>query len=605
MESIPLPRLELARLHEQLGQLFARANPEDDALRAFLQFTLSLVNGSAAIIHRATQSGLQAEALLLSRQAESWSDNLQGEIAANAERAFEENKAILLPLQRTATATILSVPFNGGATAGSGCLSVVLLPGNHALEIFVAILQLLAINLGMWLRQGTVSGSAAQAASQALALPLLIAEVMEEKKELAASLLANRLREILQADTIILATCPEGKRPRTMAISALADFNRQSPAARQIQQVLDECQLHGQALAWPATDWPGEIVSPIIRGLGTEYGSEQALCLPLIDKKGTTSGILVVLWQTLAPVLRADHLRLLTESTRILGSFSRWLSPPEKSAAAKFAQLPRRKKILIGSALFLATIILCGLPVRHTLSADCVLMPRTTRYVVAQFDGILQKVVTEAGMKVKKGERIAQLEGQTIELEISSLQAEIGKSRKLQDVSMVAGQTAAAQIARLEGERLNEKLKLLQLQSTMLTIQSPIDGVIMSGAVEKAEGGPVHKGQTLFEIAPLDQMIVELHVRQEDFQYISKESAVQIRLDSYPGRTWTGMINTIHPKAELKEKGYVFVAQSFLDNRQGDLQPGMNGTATVAAGLRPLAWVIFNKPWTALQKIVR
>ena len=168
---------------------------------------------------------------------------------------------------------------------------------------------------------------------------------------------------------------------------------------------------------------------------------------------------------------------------------------------------------------------------------------------------------------------------------------------------MVAGQTASAQIARLEGERLSEKLRLLQLHSTMLTIRSSIDGVIIRGTVDKAEGGPVSKGQTLFEIAPLAEMIVELHIQQEDFQHVAKDSLVQVGLDSYPGRVWASAIRTIHPKTEPRQGRYVFIARCQLDNPKGELQPGMNGTATVAAGYRPLAWVALNRPWAALRKI--
>lgn len=594
MEAISLPRLELTRLHEQLGRLFADQNPQGEALGTFLQFTLSLVNGSAAVIHRTAIGDLKIEAQLLSKQAESWSDNLQAEIEGNARRAFEGDKAVLVPLQRAATATILSVPFAGGAAFPSGCLSVVLLSGAHALEIFVAILQLLAINLGMWLRQ-----------EPSLDLTRLVAEVMEEKKDLTAPLLVSRLRDLLQADAFIFATCVEGKKPLITAISSLVDFSRQSPAARQIQQVLDECQLHGQILIWPATDMPSAIASPILKVLSTEYGSEQAVCLPVFDRQGKGSGIVVVLWHALTPAQRGKHLRFLADLAPILGSFSKWLRSAERSTASRFTRFSRPKKLILGSVLLAVVAVFCCLPVSHSISTDCVLMPRTTRYVVAQFDGILQKVFKEAGMKVQGGERIAQLDGQAIELEISSLQAEIGKNRKLQDVSMVAGQTASAQIARLERERLTEKLKLLQMQSSMLTIQSPIDGVIISGAVEKAEGGPVRKGQSLFEIAPLDRMIVELHVRQEDFQYIARENGVKISLDAYPGTVFSGVINTIHPKAELKEGSYVFLAQCYLDNQQGSLQPGMNGSAKVAAGIRPLLWVALKKPWTALQKIFR
>ena len=67
----------------------------------------------------------------------------------------------------------------------------------------------------------------------------------------------------------------------------------------------------------------------------------------------------------------------LAASLPILGSLGRWLNPSRRSATSKFAGLPVRMKLIVLSLLLLACIGLCCLPVRHRISADCVLMPLT------------------------------------------------------------------------------------------------------------------------------------------------------------------------------------------------------------------------------------
>ena len=56
-------------------------------------------------------------------------------------------------------------------------------------------------------------------------------------------------------------------------------------------------------------------------------------------------------------------------------------------------------------------------------------------------------------------------------------------------------------------ERLQLTTRLLQDRSRNLIIKSPVDGLVISGDLKRAEGVRLTVGQTLFEVAPLDEMI--------------------------------------------------------------------------------------------------
>ena len=87
-----------------------------------------------------------------------------------------------------------------------------------------------------------------------------------------------------------------------------------------------------------------------------------------------------------------------------------------------------------------------------------------------------------------------------------------------------------AQLAKLEADRLELKTKILELRSNHLEIKSPIDGVVISGDQERAEGAPLTIGQALFEVAPLDKMVVELAIPEDEITHI-KQNFAKSQLD--------------------------------------------------------------------------
>src|SRR6185436_18970478 len=114
-----------------------------------------------------------------------------------------------------------------------------------------------------------------------------------------------------------------------------------------------------------------------------------------------------------------------------------------------------------------------------------------------------------------------------------------------------------------------------------------------------AEGMPLEQGQTLFEVAPLGRMKVEIAVREDDFAYVRPGMKATIQLNAFPLQSFQATIDCIHPRAELREADNVFIAEIELDNPSGVLRPGMRGTAKIAADRYPLGWNLLRRPITA------
>jgi multidrug resistance efflux pump len=174
---------------------------------------------------------------------------------------------------------------------------------------------------------------------------------------------------------------------------------------------------------------------------------------------------------------------------------------------------------------------------------------------------------------------------------------------KKRDAALAAQRFAEAQVAKLEMERLDQKIRVLEHRQQNLSVKCPIDGIVISGDLQRTEGAPLTLGQRLFEVAPLDEMMIEIAVPQDDIAYVARGMEVSMRLDAYGFETWTGVVHQVRPRAQILDEQSVFVAEVRIANADRRLRPGMTGRAKVEAGRAALGWVWLYKPWESLLRL--
>ena len=178
----------------------------------------------------------------------------------------------------------------------------------------------------------------------------------------------------------------------------------------------------------------------------------------------------------------------------------------------------------------------------------------------------------------------------------------LARAEKERDAAMAGHKTSSAQLAELEMRRMQLQMQLLEHRLENLAIRSPIDGIVVAGDLEKAEGAPLTIGQSLFEIAPLERMVCEVSIPEKEIAYVQAGMPAAVHLDACPDRTMEGRLQVIHPQAELRNEESVFVADMELENPQELLRPGMNGSAKVTSGRRSLGWILFHEPWSRVRR---
>jgi RND family efflux transporter MFP subunit len=251
-----------------------------------------------------------------------------------------------------------------------------------------------------------------------------------------------------------------------------------------------------------------------------------------------------------------------------------------------------------------AVVALMFLPVHYKIGCECEIRPVKRRFVAAPYDGTLAKCLVEPGDLVTEGDTLAQLDGRELRWELAGLEADFQRASKSRDAAMAVDNVAEAQQSALEMERLRLKIQLLRHRAENLEIKSPLDGIVITGDLKKTEGAPLEIGQGLFEIAPLDRMIVEVAIPEREILHAKAGMEVRFRVDAAPGREWSGSITKIFPRSELRDQASVYIAEVDLDNRSGMLRPGMKGRARIIASRHALGWNLFHRAHESVSMMV-
>lgn len=423
--------------------------------------------------------------------------------------------------------------------------------------------------------------------------------------EEAADQVGRTLATHLSAHRVFVLSRKDNQKPLTViADTASDDGETNNPLIDRLATAAgEEIAVRNRLTSWP-TEIAGQrhalmAVAQLARGLGD--ASIEAISLA--GAADTSGGVLIVVGST--DPTTANFLRMIAEplSSR-LGAVERLAPTKVESALRNIVSLTRSERRKVGLAAVIAIAILMAVPLRYTVRADLQLQPVEHRFIAVPFDGPLQAAHVRPGDTVRQGDLLASINPREIEYELSGIRAELNRAVQEKKGMMAEHDSAGSKSAALESERLRLKSELLQYQRGNLEIRSPIDGVVVSGDLKQSEGMPLDRGDTLFEIAPLGQMVVELAIAEDDFSHVRPGMRAEFYVHALPGRRMSGTLDRIHPRAELRDHENVFIAEIRIDDPDNVLRPGMNGRAKIVSDRHPLAWNLFHKSYYALRRAV-
>ncbi len=154
-------------------------------------------------------------------------------------------------------------------------------------------------------------------------------------------------------------------------------------------------------------------------------------------------------------------------------------------------------------------------------------------------------------------------------------------AQRRQDLAAAQAQLVQAQAA----------LRYAEIQLGYATVAAPIDGIVLTKNVQ--EGEVAAAGAAVYTLVNPGDMWLRVFIPEDQIGRVHPGQRAQISVDTFPGRTFAAHVSEVRSQAEFtpgnvqtKEDRVklVFGVKLKLDNRYGELKPGMPADATIFVG---------------------
>jgi HlyD family secretion protein len=238
----------------------------------------------------------------------------------------------------------------------------------------------------------------------------------------------------------------------------------------------------------------------------------------------------------------------------------------------------------------------------NTITATGTIQADTTVLIGTQVSGVIKKIFVDFNSVVKKGQLLAELDKTPLQTQVQQAQASLDDSKSevefqgatykryqdLLDKKLVA--QADYDQVKYNYDKAIANLKTAQagydkaiVNLNYASISSPIDGVVLSRAVDQGQTvAASFNTPTLFTIAnDLTQMQVQANVDEADIGQVRMSQPVNFTVDAYPSETFTGDVRQIRLQPVVTSNVVTYTVIVNAPNPDKKLMPGMTANITV------------------------
>lgn len=257
--------------------------------------------------------------------------------------------------------------------------------------------------------------------------------------------------------------------------------------------------------------------------------------------------------------------------------------------------------------------------ISESITATGTIEPVTEVEVGTQVSGIIDKIYADYNSVVTKGQLIAEMDRVTLQSEVASQRAAYNgakaeyeyqqknyeRNRGLHEKQLISDteyEESKYNYAKAKSTFESSEANLAKAKRNLAyaTITSPIDGVVISRAVE--EGQTVAAGfetPTLFTIAAdLTQMQVIADVDEADIGGVQEGQRVIFTVDAYPNDTFEGTVTQVRLEATEESNVVTYEVVISAHNPDLKLKPGLTANITIYTAERRN---VVNIPLKALR----
>ncbi len=437
-------------------------------------------------------------------------------------------------------------------------------------------------------------------------LDLVASALAEDGFQASAQALATDLAVRLDCDRVSIGFERDGH-ARVVAVSHSAEFGERMNLIRAIGTAMDESLDQKSIIVLPQGD--GEaLVTRDHEALARLFGSGSVLTVPFSVGE-TTKGAFNFERPAGRP-FEADTVEL-TQAVVALGSRileekrlnDRLLVSRVKDIAReqleKFIGPRHFGRKLAAALVMLAAIFFSFATGEHRVGASAALEGAVRRVLVAPFDGYVASATHRAGDIVPAGTVLASLDQRDLKLEYYKWASQQSQYARQYQEAMAKHDRAQANILLAQVQQAEAQMNLLAEHLGRAQITAPFEGLVVSGDLHQSLGASVKRGQTLFEISPLNAFRVVLEVDETDIDSVATGQKGALQLSSIPGEVFPFTVSQLTPIVASREGRSYFRVEALLERAPegaaGRLRPGMEGVAKIEAGRRKLIWIGTHK----------
>ena len=223
--------------------------------------------------------------------------------------------------------------------------------------------------------------------------------------------------------------------------------------------------------------------------------------------------------------------------------------------------------------------------IRTSITATGTIEPVTKVDVGTQVSGIIDKIYVDYNSEVKKGQVIAELDKTNLTSEYTSALSNLSNAQSnlryqksnyeryktLYDKGLVSANVQQQNVSKA------------RTNLGYATITAPIDGVVLSKAVEEGQTvAASFNTPTLFTIAQdLTDMRVIADVDEADIGGVVQGQRVSFTVDAYPDDVFEGSVTQVRQEATTESNVVTYEVVISAPNKDLKLKPGLTANVTI------------------------
>jgi HlyD family secretion protein len=207
--------------------------------------------------------------------------------------------------------------------------------------------------------------------------------------------------------------------------------------------------------------------------------------------------------------------------------------------------------------------------------------------ISAKIAGRIIRLPVQEGSRVKKADLLAELDHDTLQAQLEAARASLDNAEQL--YLRVKTLYNAGSQSRQEYENALSKYKVAKANYRLVSatindafLYAPLDGTVLKKNLELGE--MAFPGSSILSIGNLTQPWIKIYVSEKQLGLVSIGQSAQIKVDSFPDKSFSGRVTAISDKAEFTPKTIqtreervklLYAVKISISNPDRELKPGM------------------------------